>query len=596
MDTARLFSIRRTLFPSDPSAAPSDIPIAQPTMAPRTTFDPKTPRSPASLDSLGLKTSSQYESPGAFSDLLATIVGRNLGFSTAKAAQLAPDLRKFLVLNSVDNEATLAVMTSDMWRQPIMPATDSDSSPTLLAHVSPPVLAVLQKLQTAMAYAHEESRFLSAEVELSVLTGWSMAMSHLANPASSVMGVPAAASTPLPPGKPKSKDIPSFKIPSFNGTILKGDEYINDTADLFKSYGVHEYLVDEGKCVANKEFSEAFASRIRASIAKNDELKYIATTHAKVDNCAKLWKVLLDTLMSPKLSLSRECTLWKDLLDLRCEDVDQFPLFFSETVSKFHDLGRLNSVASGDDNFKRVFLHKNINVEELRYSTKKFLSDLNTSSDELLKNVRKDYSTLEASKSIKLDKPGTTLKANVRRADGSSKDATSNKKDVTFKGTYVTPFPKNHGNLIPEDIYKQVHSWYKIMAKRDKDASDEKFLKDFEFVDRRTKAEVASDKQSRKDAKIKKKNDSYRARNARNYDDYNRDYDRDRDRDRSRYHDDFPPPRTRHATSDRDYNRDRDRRDFDRGPEYGERDRQARANRARSRSSMMSGNQSSRYD
>ena len=51
------------------------------------------------------------------------------------------------------------------------------------------------------------------------------------------------------------------------------------------------------------------------------------------------------------------------------------------------------------------------------------------------------------------------------------------------------------------------------MAKRDKDASDEKFLKDFEFVDRRTKAEVASDKQSRKDAKIKKKNDSYCARN-----------------------------------------------------------------------------------
>ncbi len=593
MESARFNSIRRTLFPSDPTTAPSDNPIAQLTMAPRTTFDPKTPKSPDSLDSLGLKTSRQYSSAGDFSDLLSSIVQKNLGFSTEKAAQLAPELRQFLALNSVDNEATLAVMTSDMWRQPILPATDTDPTPTLLAHVSPPVLAVLQKLQKAMAYAQEESRFLSAEVELSVLTGWSMAMSHLANPASSAMGVPAAVSTPLPSGKPKSKDIPSFKIPFFNGTILKGDEYINDTADLFKSYGVHEYLVNQGKCVANKEFSEAFASRIRASIAKNDELKYIATTHAKVDNCAKLWKVLFDTLMSPKLSLSRECTLWKDLLDLRCDDVDQFPLFFSETVSKFHDLGRLNSVASGDDNFKRVFLHKNINVEELRYSTKKFLSDLNTSSDDLLKNVRKDYSTLEASKSIKLDKPGSVLKATtVRRAEGSAKDGTSSK-EVAFKGTYVTPFPKNVGNLIPEEIYKQVNSWYKVMAKRDKDASDEKFLKNFQFVDRRTKAEQESAKKDRKNSRRGNKRNGggdYRARHARGYDDYDRGYD-----SRDRYHDDFPPPRTRHATSDRDYSRDRDRRDFDRGPEYGERDRQARANRARSRGSMMSGNQSTRY-
>ena len=267
-------------------------------MAPRTTFDRKTPCSLASLNSLGLKTSKQYGSDDDFANLLTAITGKALGFSSEKSAELAPQLRQYLALNSVDNEATLAVMVEGMWRQPILPATEDDPSPTLLNHVSPPVLAVLQKLQTAMAYAHEESRFLSVQVELSVLTGWSMAMSHLANPASSAMGVSAGVSTPLPPGKPKSKDIPSFKIPAFNGTILKGDEYINDTADLFKSYGVHEYLVDANKCGANKEFSEAFASRVRASIAKNDELKYIATTHAKVDNCATLWKVLLDTLMS----------------------------------------------------------------------------------------------------------------------------------------------------------------------------------------------------------------------------------------------------------------------------------------------------------
>ena len=36
------------------------------------------------------------------------------------------------------------------------------------------------------------------------------------------------------------------------------------------------------------------------------------------------------------------------------------------------------------------------------------------------------------------------------------------------------------------------------MAKKEKDANDEKFLKDLKFVDRRTKAEVDSAKKDRK--------------------------------------------------------------------------------------------------
>ena len=190
-------------------------------------------------------------------------------------------------------------------------------------------------------------------------------MSHLANPASSAMGMNAGMSPRLPSGKPRSKDIPAFKVDSFNGSIIKGDEYILDTATTFKSYGAHEYLQDEVLCDTNKEFSQAFVSRLRKSIAHNDELKYIASTHQDEDNCAKLWKVLYTTLMSQKLTLSCECALWKELFNLRCDELDKFPLFYNETVSNFHDLGRLNSVASSGDNFKRVFLHKNIEVDEL---------------------------------------------------------------------------------------------------------------------------------------------------------------------------------------------------------------------------------------
>ena len=78
----------------------------------------------------------------------------------------------------------------------------------------------------------------------------------------------------------------------------------------------------------------------------------------------------------------------------------------------------MNLVASSDNNFKRVFLHKNIEVDELRDSTKKFLSELTTSSDVLLEEVKKEYTTHKASETIKESTPGSILKGgSVRRAN-----------------------------------------------------------------------------------------------------------------------------------------------------------------------------------
>ena len=587
MERAALEDIRKALFPPSNPPVPGPLPTAVPTRPSTmpTTFDPKTPGTPQSLDSVGLKSSAPYQDADGFTEIVGTIIEKHLSYSTATASAFKPQLREYFDLHSVDNEAALSVMTPDLWKEPSIPSVTPGGPPKLLKHVSPPVLAILHKLQIASAHAFEVSRYLSTEVELSALTGWSVAMLHLAHPASSVMGVPAGVSPRLPPGKPKSKDIPSFKVATFNGSILKGDEYIQDTATMFKSYGAHEYLQDENLCNANKEFSQAYASRLRNSIAHNDELKYIVTTHRDEDNCAKLWKVLYDTLMSQKLSLSRECALWKELFDLRCDDLDKFPLFYSEAVSKFHDLGRLKSVAAKDDKFKRVFLHKNIDVEELRHSTKKFLSDLSSDSDKLLDEVKRDYSTLKASEHIKDNAPGSILKGSVRRAnDTGSASKQSSEKKTDFKGTYVTPFPKNTGNLIPDEIYKQVRSWYLVMAKREEKSEDDmKFLNNFKFVDRQTKAEEEAAAKAKRHGGGKERN-RYRERNRvrrAGYDDYDRDYDRGRRYDdRDRY-----PPRDRGRRS---HSRSRER-----DSEYGERNRHSRANR--SRASMMSGSGNDRY-
>ena len=147
----------------------------------------------------------------------------------------------------------------------------------------------------------------------------------------------------------------------------------------------------------------------------------------------------------------------------------------------------------GPTTISRVFLHKHIEVDELKDSTKLFVTDFAGSAEQLLEGVKRDHSTLQTSKAIKDDKPGSILKGGtVRRAKGSKEAKTDS--SVGFKGRYVTPFPRNIGNKIPDDIYKQVKSWYLVMAKKDNEPVDMKFLNDFKFEDRKSQAELDATK------------------------------------------------------------------------------------------------------
>ena len=186
---------------------------------------------------------------------------------------------------------------------------------------------------------------------------------------------------------------------------------------------------------------------------------YIVTKHKDEDDCAsKLWALLNKTLMSQKLTLSRECTLWKDLFNLNCDKIDDFPRFYSDSVSTFYNLKELSSTAETNDNLKRVFFHKHLDVTKLKDSTKLFITDFSQTAEDLLDGVKRDYGTCQASESIKDDKPGSLLKGSVRCAYKGSNGANgSSKKTVDFKQqgtTHVTAFPRNVGNKIPDEIYK----------------------------------------------------------------------------------------------------------------------------------------------
>ena len=235
------------------------------------------------------------------------------------------------------------------------------------------------------------------------------------------------------------------------------------------------------------------------------------------------------------VSLSRECGLWKKLLALCCNNVDKFLEFYSDMVKVLHDLYTIKSVAVNG-----VFMHKMIDVDELHDSSKKLLLNFSKTSEELLKDVKMDHSTLHASESIKDNTTGTKLPPTVRHVNGSKPSFPEDKK-VTFKGSYVTPFPKNTGTKIPQETYSQVKSWYQIVAKKEKTSEDTKWLSDFKFEDRKTRAELDAKKAAKGGGSGKGRNkysDSIHACRA-GYDSYNTGY-------AAEYHpdpyQDYPPP------------------------------------------------------
>ena len=255
----------------------------------------------------------------------------------------------------------------------------------------------------------------------------------------------------------------------------------------------------------------------------------------------------LEALTISNVSLSRECSLWKKLLALRCDDVDKFPEFYSDMVKVIHDLNLIKSKAITDDNFKRVFIHKMIDVDELRDSSKKLLLNFNKDAEELLKDVKLEYSTLRASEDIRENAAGSKLSTSVRRAtEGTKPSSSSGEKKVSFKGTYITPFPKNTGTKIPQEIYAQVKSWYFIAAKKEKSSEDIKWLSDFKFEDRKTRAELDAKKAAKGGGSGKGRNpyrDQVHARRA----GYDHHYD---DGYAAEYHDPYayyPPPAAYHG-------------------------------------------------
>ena len=71
--------------------------------------------------------------------------------------------------------------------------------------------------------------------------------------------------------------------------------------------------------------------------------------------------------------------------------------FDSSLISKVHDLKTLKSQAEKDTNFKCVLFCKSLDVDELKDVCKLFLTDFNSTAEQLLEKVHANYDAIAAS-------------------------------------------------------------------------------------------------------------------------------------------------------------------------------------------------------
>ena len=507
--------IRRVLF-GNISATPA---TPRPSTMSSPSFDPQTPGSPESLTAVGLSATPASDAT-AFYAILSGIISNSLGFDTAQQTTLDTQLGTYLAAHHANNEASFTMIRTDLWKDP------SAVSPNLSA-LTPPVLSALSNLTTPTEQALGMNRFLSAKATYRVLTRWSGAMVNPQNLRGSSHVRSTGTSAALSPAEDKTQ---RFTISNFTADVSEGEDYIRSVRNAFGGAGKLDFLDDETVCDNDKSQSQSYASRIRGSISGNKVLNYIVSVHETENNCARLWKIILTKIQSKGNSLTRECHLWNGLFDTRCDDIDQFPVWYSSVISKLHDLKTLKSQAEKDTNFKRVLFHKSLDVDELKDVCKLFLTDFNSTAEQLLEKVHADYDAIAASETIKDNTSGSksTTKSILRRTE--QKGSTSDKggklvKKVSYPTGSAPKFPGNYANRIPSDVYTQVRDWFKYAAKEDKSEEDEKWLKNFNFRDRRTKEEAARVKRAAKQEKTGGYRDQIQARHAATGAGYTRGYD-----------------------------------------------------------------------
>ena len=393
------------------------------------------------------------------------MVTERFALNTTQSNALNKDLATYLTFAGVINNEIFSFMSdSSSWPSP----STAGKNGMALSSISVPVILLLAQLAKHAHKMIKEGYFLDTNVKYGDFNDWVEALTSTTNVTKSGSG-----------GTTESK-IPAFTLPLFKGTSIKGDKYLEDIVRTFTSNAMQQYIEDEDFCTRNAQWSGAFASRLRESIAESDILSFIATEEESNTNCAKVFNVIKNNLSSADITMARDMSHWNQLFGLKCEEKDNFLLFYSRAKSLIFKLKRDKSVAVTDDTFLRAYFTKVIEVPELQTEVKKLVNDRTGTYDTVLDLILKDYRAQETGDALR-DVPLKPSAVMRRGKVDSSTGRDESKEDGEIVKKQYYKFPSNESGLIPSYIFTQFREWYNhvIVPKNMRTKEDEAWFRNF---------------------------------------------------------------------------------------------------------------------
>jgi len=243
-----------------------------------------------------------------------------------------------------------------------------------------------------------------------------------------------------------------------------------------------QFFDSKSCCNNSPTWSDAFASRLRSSVADSDILGFLATELESEKNCAKVWTRIQLTLNSSDVTTARVMENWQALFSLKCEDRNSFLSSYSKSKSTLHKIKKSKYIDVTDDVFLKVFFTKVISVDKLQDDSKKILNGGNETCSEILESIHSNYRAIETGELMRgTNDPSSNsiLSRWVLKEDG---------KKTNDAAHPMSMFPHNVGGLLLRTYYSQFRDWYSHMVIPEALRSDssKQWLMNFSFVNHNT--------------------------------------------------------------------------------------------------------------
>ena len=434
----------------------------------------QTPSAPGKL-----AVSEQLITVTSLVEVLAPLVCAGVNITDAtKIGDLAAQLESYLDQLGITSASTMVVM---------LPTGFRDEKPSMyktaqldMKLLTPVVMLYVTKLAQLIQALMLEGLHLQRGITSSCLAIW---LSELTHP-----GKIGAGATGL--GTDLSRNAGQFnKLPSFTVAALKDDvvditPYLDKVRQTFGDHGVMDFLTSEAHCRSQLSFSKTFCSRLLGSVKHNVIHGHLFDEICHIENCAELWVKLQEKLRSSELSTSVMMNHWKTFFSLECDDVDQFLVYHNKLKKTLQKLQDCNSIAVGDDDFLRVFVHRALDIEELKESVKALVKPVKDGTTFMtqLESIKDDCISTHGS--VGIQAAGTASAIRSRRADASSD---KKKSSAAPKSGYVRlcdlpDLPKNVDNALNPYAFGQMRRWYSLMKKTGKSKAEHEELSSFKWA------------------------------------------------------------------------------------------------------------------